>query len=101
MLYDSDPHLPGRAGTSFWNLPPEPTMIKEGVPCGRTCWVQTVAVRPQLLHHHRDGRRLQHGAARHGFGNVCKRCVKGYTMGFWSNKNGKQCSSHAPPSAPT
>ena len=23
-----------------------------------------------------------------GFGNVCKRCVKGYTMGFWSNKNG-------------
>jgi hypothetical protein len=23
------------------------------------------------------------------FGNVCVRCVKGYTMGFWSNKNGK------------
>ncbi len=86
VLYDSSLTYPG-GWYQFWNLPPGTYQIKEGVPCGRTCWVQTAPFDPNYytITVTGDG---YNWSCQTRFGNVCKRCVKGYTMGFWSNKNG-------------
>ncbi|MCE5253876.1 MAG: hypothetical protein LLG45_06685 [Actinomycetia bacterium] len=69
----------------FEDVPVGDYIVKEGV--GGGCWVQTF---PEAGFHTTtvtgDGATIE---CQNGFGNVCKRCVTGYTMGFWSNKNGK------------
>lgn len=69
----------------FLNLEPDMYVIKEAVAEG--CWVQTYPLNPNYytITVTGDG---TNWTCQTRFGNVCKRCVKGYTMGFWSNKNG-------------
>jgi hypothetical protein len=69
----------------FFNLPVGSYIVREAV--GGGCWVQTKPVNPDYYAFEiTDPSQAFYCETQ--FGNVCKRCVKGYTMGFWSNKNG-------------
>jgi len=81
----------------FINVPPGTYQLKEAVPASAGCWVQTRP--PSALPYYLDPAGPDYftinvtgdgynWSCMTRFGNVCKRCVKGYTMGFWSNKNG-------------
>jgi hypothetical protein len=68
----------------FDTLEPGTYKVVEGVTSGN--WIQTFPVDPN----HYVGISLAAGMKidELDFGNVCTRVATGYTMGFWSNKNG-------------
>lgn len=97
VLYDSTLTLGGDfyGWYYFRNLPVGSYIVREAV--GGGCWVQTKPVNPNFYAFEITDPG-QSFYCETQFGNVCKRCVKGYTMGFWSNKNGlKLLNAYADP----
>jgi hypothetical protein len=80
----ADAYTNADGGYTFADLDPGTYRIVEGAVAG--CWVQTYPYDPNFY-----DEIVLTGSVRVeelDFGNVCVRTVKGYTMGFWSNKNG-------------
>lgn len=69
----------------FYDIAPGIYQVREAVAGG--CWMQTF---PSAGYHTivvlGDGHFFM---CQTRFGNVCRKCIDGYTMGFWSNKNGQ------------
>jgi hypothetical protein len=81
-VWQADTLTNDEGGYSFADLDPGTYKVEEGAVSGK--WIQTFPLDPN----YHEVVIEEDDVADKDFGNVCKRDAVGYTMGFWSNKNG-------------